>query len=805
MTNQTKPDSPANNWLSPRGWIIVAGGVSAALGLIVLVGWHTHTTGLIQIHPALVPMQYNTATGFLLSGLMLLAHAHKLRRAAMTLAAIVAAIGILTLVEYILAVDLGIDQLLMKHYVTVQTSHPGRMAPNTALSFSLTGIAILLSTGLMRRLAGPINGILGSLVLGLGAVALLGYLVGLETAYGWGRLTQMAIHTASGFIVLGWGLVVSGWRISRNGDEILPRWISIAAAVAVLAITVSLWLALYPGRDITALQSAHNYVLFFGIVLAAMFAWVLNMVASERAGKHRLKVEIAERRQVEEELRNYKHIVSNSTDMLALFDRRYVYIAANAAYLQAYGKTSDEVIGRTLVEVVGEEVFGKVIRPNSARCLAGEEVHYQAQFEYPASGWRHMDVLYSPYRGMDNEIRGFVASARDITEREQLHAQLVQAQKMETVGLLTGGVAHDFNNLLTVIIGNLELLEEDLVLDEEDIGFMRAALDASMRGATLTKRLLAYSRKQQLEPEITEVNRLIEGVKPLIRRTLIENISIKTRLADDLWPTVVDASQLENSIVNLAINARDAMPGGGELTIQTSNISLDESYAASEVEVTAGDYVLLAISDTGTGIPPDILSKVFDPFFTTKDTGKGSGLGLSMVYGFVKQSKGHIKAYSEEGHGTVMKVYLPRSMSDQRDTTESTPSRTEIPSGSETILVVEDEPEVRHVAVNLLRPLGYRVLEANNGAAALALIKGGEHIDLLFTDIIMPGGMTGVDLADLAHQHTPKLKVLYTSGYTDTTVFSKGMLQRGSLILNKPYRAANLANEVRSALDDVVH
>jgi CheY-like chemotaxis protein len=244
------------------------------------------------------------------------------------------------------------------------------------------------------------------------------------------------------------------------------------------------------------------------------------------------------------------------------------------------------------------------------------------------------------------------------------------------------------------------------------------------------------------------------------------------------------------------------MRDGGQLTIETSNTSLDEGYAAREVEVTAGDYVLLSVSDTGTGIPADILSEVFDPFFTTKRAGKGSGLGLSMVYGFVKQSKGHIKAYSEEGHGTVMKIYLPRSKSDQRDTTESTASRIGIPSGNETILVVEDDSAVRRLVVKLLEPLGYRVLEADSGPTALALIKGGEHIDLLFTDMIMPGGMTGAELASQACEHNPKLKVLYTSGYTDTTVFSNGMLERGNHILNKPYRTEQLANQVRYVLDE---
>ncbi|MCH8135364.1 MAG: response regulator [Proteobacteria bacterium] len=391
---------------------------------------------------------------------------------------------------------------------------------------------------------------------------------------------------------------------------------------------------------------------------------------------------------------------------------------------------------------------------------------------------------------------------KEIEERELAEAQLRQAQKMEALGQLTGGIAHDFNNLLTIIIGNLEILEERAVGNDEVLEPARAMLDASIRGAQLTKRLLAFSRKQVLEPKNIDVNRLVEDIEPLIRTTLGEDISIKTRLADDLWLTEIDPSQLENSIVNLAVNAGDAMPGGGQLTIETRNISLDEGYVAHEVEVTAGDYVVLSVSDTGMGIPADILSEVFDPFFTTKGVGKGSGLGLSMVYGFVKQSKGHIKAYSEEGHGTVMKIYLPRSTSDQEDTIESTASRIGIPSGNETILVVEDDAAVLRLAVNLLEPLGYRVLTADSGPTALTVLKAGEHIDLLFTDMIMPGGMTGAELASQASKHNPKLKVLFTSGYTDTTVFSNGMLARGNHILNKPYRKEELAKQVRFVLDE---
>ncbi len=390
---------------------------------------------------------------------------------------------------------------------------------------------------------------------------------------------------------------------------------------------------------------------------------------------------------------------------------------------------------------------------------------------------------------------------RDISERKQLEKELRHSQKMVALGKLAGGIAHDFNNLLTVILGNLELIEGASKRDESLHEFIQVALDAGLRGAELTKRLLAFSRHQVLAPKVTDVNELVREIEPLLKRSLGENIRIKTRFADDVWLTEIDPSQLENAVLNLAVNARDAMQGGGQLTIETSNISLDEDYAACEVRVTAGDYVLLIVSDTGTGIPKDILSQVFDPFFTTKKLGMGTGLGLSIVYGFVAQSKGHIKAYSEDGHGTTFKLYLPRTQSAIEDTGATSTGRAIIPTGHETILVVEDEVAVRQIAVALLSALGYRVLDAGTGAEALAILDDHEDINLVFSDIVMPGGMTGIELARHVHQNYPNLKVILTSGHTDTAPFDSNFLQSGKAVLNKPYQKEELAQTVRDVLD----
>ncbi len=393
------------------------------------------------------------------------------------------------------------------------------------------------------------------------------------------------------------------------------------------------------------------------------------------------------------------------------------------------------------------------------------------------------------------------AFVRDITHRKQTDAQLQQAQKMEAVGQLTSGIAHDFNNLLTIVIGNLQILEEDLQQDERFSDSIKAALEAGLRGADLTRRLLAFSRQQLLVPKVMDINGLVRGIEPLLKRTLGEEIYFNTMLAGDLWLTRVDPSQLENALINLGINARDAMVKSGKLTIETSNVTLDETYTSQEAEVAPGEYVLLRVSDNGTGISKDALPHVFEPFFSTKGPSKGSGLGLSMVYGFVKQSNGHIKIYSEEGYGTNIKIYLPRSQSASEDTKATPIRRARVPKGDETILIVEDEEAVRRVALMILSDLGYRLLEAASGPEALTILDKHEDIDLLFTDVVMPGGMTGAQLAKRARKRNPSLSVLFTSGYSESGIFDHGVLHGSDDILNKPYRKDELAQKVRDVLD----
>jgi PAS domain S-box-containing protein len=395
----------------------------------------------------------------------------------------------------------------------------------------------------------------------------------------------------------------------------------------------------------------------------------------------------------------------------------------------------------------------------------------------------------------------FVGIIHDLTERKRTEEQLVQAQKMETVGQLSGGIAHDFNNLLTVIVGNAEFLSEklksrqDLKQLADDIG------RAGDRGAELTQRLLAFGRRQVLRPVEIECNDLLDSMHKLLRRTMREDIEIKTDFDPDLPMAFADPAQLESAVLNLALNAQDAMPSGGRLTISTANASLDDHYKSLHPEVLPGEYVLVSITDDGEGMPKEVIEKVFEPFFTTKEVGKGSGLGLSMVYGFVKQSNGHVSIYSEPGLGTTIRIYLPRAGTKSvRPLAQSHADNESLPSGTETVLIVEDDPFVRSYAVMRLESLGYSVVSAVDGDDALQKLRAGIHADILFTDIVMPGGINGWELADLARQLRPGLPVLLTSGYALETLAKHGRLRAGAIVLAKPYRKADLARRLREVV-----
>ena len=409
-----------------------------------------------------------------------------------------------------------------------------------------------------------------------------------------------------------------------------------------------------------------------------------------------------------------------------------------------------------------------------------------------------MDRGYVIYDELTGEAVRMVGGITDITERLALEEQLRQSQRLESVGQLTGGVAHDFNNLLTVIIGNADIIHQSLPEDSKLRDLAEMIEEAAGRGAELTSSLLAFARRQPLDPKNIDINGLLNGLQTLLIRALGEEIRCEYVLADDLWLAQVDPGQLENALLNLTLNARDAMPDGGKLMIETENLHLTQDYALRH-DVNAGDYVMVAVSDSGHGIAASELDKVFEPFYTTKAKEKGTGLGLAMVYGFIKQSHGHINIYSEVGQGTTVRLYLPKA-TEVIEEVASNNEQKHLPSGHEHILVVEDDVLVREYVVSQLELLGYQVHTAVDGPTALAFLAEGKAIDLLFTDVVMPNGMSGRELADAAQQQRPGLRVLYTSGYTENSIVHHGRLDSGVLLLSKPYNRDELAQKIRQAL-----
>lgn len=439
------------------------------------------------------------------------------------------------------------------------------------------------------------------------------------------------------------------------------------------------------------------------------------------------------------------------------------------------------------------EAVGSTFEKQYRRCVEQQvAVRFEEYFE-PLQ--KHFEI--NAYPAQD----GLTIYFRDITQQRMLAEQIIQAQKLESLGRLTGGVAHDFNNLLTVILGNAEMLVEHSPPGATEHMLAEMIFGAAQRGAAMTQRLLAFARKQALEPVPSDLNKLVANTDQLLRRTLGGHIGVDMAQAPGLWLTLVDPGQLESALLNLAINARDAMPDGGRLTIETANAHLDDAYTSQHSGVAPGQYVMLAVADSGSGIAPELLARVFEPFYTTKQAGKGTGLGLAMVYGFVMQSKGHIAIYSELGHGTTVKIYLPRLVNGELAEVRAGAAELVQHGNGQLILLTEDDAMVRAYARGQLEGLGYRVVEAASAADALQLLHERDDIELLFTDVVMPGGMSGRQLADAVQAFRPALPTLFTSGYTEGAMIHHGRLDPGVMLLNKPYRRAELAHKVSAALD----
>lgn len=509
--------------------------------------------------------------------------------------------------------------------------------------------------------------------------------------------------------------------------------------------------------------------------------------------------DITERKRAERQIAEQAALIDAARDAIIARDMNHRIEFWSRGAEEIYGWTRDEAVGQSIEALLYDDPAP--FRQAAAALLDRGE--WRGTLQQRRKDGKPLTVAahWTLVRDATGAPQRILAINTDITERLILEEQLRQAQRLEAVGQLTGGVAHDFNNLLTVILGNAELLVEDLNQNQRARFLAETMKTAAERGADLTARLLAFARRQPLHPRRVDLNRMMGSMDGLLRRTLGEQIEIRMVQAGGLWQALVDLPQIESALLNLCINARDAMPRGGKLTIETANVQLDADYAALNADVTPGQYVMLAVSDTGTGMTLEVIARAFEPFFTTKGAGKGSGLGLSMVYGFVKQSGGHVKIYSEIGHGTTIRLYLPRAPGDAEY--QVTPEReTTSEGGSEVILMVEDDDLVREHVAQQLRSLGYAVLTAPNAADALDVLHGDEAVELLFTDVVMPGGMNGRELADQARSIRPGLPVLFTSGYSENVIMHHGRLDPDVHLLQKPYGRHQLAAKLRQVLGE---
>ena len=585
-------------------------------------------------------------------------------------------------------------------------------------------------------------------------------------------------------------------------DYSLPQFDALAALHLLKEIKCNIPFILVTGTqsEMVAVacmkEGADDYILKSS--LRRLPSALLNAVKKKEAQRQQARAEEALRHSEQQ----YRLIAENTHDLISMLDLDGLYVYASPSHEAILGYAPKELIGSDWFQLVHYDDRERATEKFRRALAEGEEYIYESRCRRKGGEWRVIESVGSWIFDESKKPQSAVVVSRDITERKLLEEQLRRSQKLEAIARLTGGIAHDFNNLLTAISGYSQLALGRIGKDEQAVRDIKEVMRAAESASSLTRQLLAFSRKQMLQPVVLNFNAIVAATEKMLRRLIGEDIELATVIDPDLGHVLADPGHLEQVIMNLAINARDAMPEGGKLTIETSNVFFDESYVAHRVTIKPGPYVMLAMTDTGQGMDKATQSRIFEPFFTTKEHEKGTGLGLSTVHGIIEQSGGHIWVYSEPGHGATFKIYLPRTDAPAVEDLSERGGRDFMPKGAETVLLVEDDSMVRALTARLLRELGYKVAEASNGEEALRLAgeRAGEKIDLLMTDMIMPQ-MSGASLAERINLARPGTKVLFVSGYTDEAIVKHGLLEPGAIFLQKPFTPSSLARKVRHALE----
>jgi len=788
------------------------GAATAALGLLGLSGWVLGMPLLASIRSSYIPMAPITSIAFLCLGGLLLVHSMIPPQGgagmfAAALSALVSAYGLIELVEETGIRVLSLEEWLFPNPPMMGAIPTGRMSPTTAATLLLAGAVVPMlvlgaRTGRRRRFLGDLAGCLGMIVAAGGAVFVLGYLHGNPLLYGTATI-PMAATTSLAVLMLGTGQVLAA------GPDCFPLRLFAGPSArarllrAFVTTTVGVVIAIDLLRVYAPWIFSEDDPFKSGVSIAA-FALVTGALIARVALKIGDDMDRSEevRKQAEDKLREsedrYRDLVEHSQDLICTHDLDGRILSVNPWASKVLGYAPDELLGMNFRVVLAPQVrdsFGKYMDEIKTHGTAQGLLLVQTR-NGEQRIWEYKNSLRTD--GVTNPVvRGM---AQDITERRNLEQRLHQSQRIEAVGRLAGGIAHDFNNLLTVINGYSELLLDQMKEESPLRKEVEEIKRAGDRAATLTRQLLAFSRQQVLQPKVLDLNEVVSHMDMMLRRLIGEDVEFRTVLGTDLRSVKADPGQIEQVVMNLVVNARDAMPGGGKLTIETSNVFLDEEYSHVHPPVQPGPYVMLAISDTGVGMDEETASKIFEPFFTTKERGKGTGLGLSTVYGIVKQSGGFIWVYSEPGKGSTFKVYFPRT-EDRREVPDKGDPPVEDLRGGKTVLVVEDEESIRELAITILGQYGYAVLSAGDGEEALRI--AGEHqgeVSLLLTDVVMPR-MGGRELYERLRQLRPGIKVLYMSGYTDNAIVHQGVLDPGIAFLQKPCSPISMVRKVKDVLE----